>query len=83
MDQELRKIKEVVDDTMELFMYIKLALALGEEFPTIIALINPPFNPLKTIEKYSACQCQCLLPLLPHLIPRSIPVPILTMNFPL
>ena len=54
MEQEFGKIKEAVDDAMELFMYIKLALALGEEFPTIIALINPPFNPLKTIGKYSA-----------------------------
>ena len=54
MNQELEEIKEVVDDVMELFMYIKLALALGEEFPTIIALVNPPFDPLKTLGKYSA-----------------------------
>ena len=36
IQRELEKIKEAVDDAMELFMYIKLALALGEEFPTII-----------------------------------------------
>ena len=54
VEQKHEKIKEAVDDVMELFMYIKLALALGEEFPAIITLINPPFDLLKTIGKYSA-----------------------------
>ena len=54
VEKEHKKVTEAVDDAMEFFMYIKLALALGEEFPAIITLINPPFNPLKTIGKYSA-----------------------------
>ena len=54
VDRELRKIMEAVDDAMELFMYIRLALALGEDYPTIIAFINPPFDPLRTIGKYTA-----------------------------
>ena len=45
---------ETVHDTMDLFIYIKLALALGEDFPMIITFIDPPFNPFKTIGKYSA-----------------------------
>ena len=44
VEQKHEKIKEAVDNAMEFFMYIKLALALGEEFPEIITLINPPFN---------------------------------------
>ena len=54
VDRELRKIKEVVDDAMDLFIYIKLALALGEDFQTIIDFIDPPFDLFKTIGKYSA-----------------------------
>ena len=53
VEREHKKVTEAVDDAME-FMYINLALALGEEFPAIITLINPPFDPLKTIGKYSA-----------------------------
>ena len=54
VEKEHKKITEAVEDALEFFMYIKLALALGEEFTTIITLINPPFNPLKTFGKYSA-----------------------------
>ena len=54
VDRELRKIKKAVDDAMELFIYIKLALALGEDFQTIIDFIDPPFDLFKTIRKYSA-----------------------------
>ena len=54
VEKEHKKGTEAVDDAMEFFMYIKLALALGEEFPAIITLNNPPFDPLKTIQKYSA-----------------------------
>ena len=54
MEKEHKKITETVEDAMEFFMYIKLALALGEGFTTIITLINPPFDSLKTIGKYSA-----------------------------
>jgi hypothetical protein len=42
----------VVDDILEFLWDIKLALDLGEDFPTIVALINPPFDPHKTIGKY-------------------------------
>jgi hypothetical protein len=42
----------VVDDTLELFRDIRLFLALGEEFQTIIDFINPPFDPLQTVGKY-------------------------------
>jgi hypothetical protein len=33
-----------VDDILEFLWDIKLALDLGEDFPTIITLINPPFD---------------------------------------
>ena len=49
VDRQLWKIMNVVDDALELFQDIKLALELGEDFQTIIALIDPPFDPFKTI----------------------------------
>jgi hypothetical protein len=52
VDRQLWEIMNVVDDTLELFRDIRLFLALGEEFQTIIDFINPPFNPLQTIGKY-------------------------------
>ena len=52
VDRQLWEIMNVVDDTLELFRDIRLFLALGEEFQTIIDFINPPFDPLQTIGKY-------------------------------
>ena len=52
VDRQLWEIMNVVDDALEFFRDIKLALDLGEEFPTIIAFINQPFDPYKTIGKY-------------------------------
>ena len=54
VEKEHKRITETIEDIMEFFMYIKLALALGEEFTMIVTLINPPFDPLKTFGKYSA-----------------------------
>ena len=54
VEKEHKKITETIEDAMEFFMYIKLALDLGEEFTMIISLIDPPFDPLKTFGKYSA-----------------------------
>jgi len=45
VDRQLLEIMNVVDDALEFFRDIKLALDLGEDFPTIIAIINPPFEP--------------------------------------
>jgi hypothetical protein len=52
VDRQLLEIMNVVDDAMVFFRDIKLALILEEEFSTIIALIDPPFDPYKTIGKY-------------------------------
>jgi hypothetical protein len=52
VDRQLWEIMNVVDDTLELFRDIRLFLALGEEFQTIIDFINPPFDPLQTVGKY-------------------------------
>jgi hypothetical protein len=49
VDRQLLDIMNVVDDALEFFHDIKLALDLGEDFQTIIALINPPLDPHKTI----------------------------------
>jgi hypothetical protein len=49
VDRQLWKIMNVVDDALEFFHDIKLALELKEDFQTIIALIDPPFDPYKTI----------------------------------
>ena len=54
VEKEHKKIMETFEDVREFFMYIKLALALEEDLTTIISLINPLFNPLKTFGKYSA-----------------------------
>ena len=53
VEKEHKRITETIEDVMEFFIYIKLALALKEDFTTIITLINPPFDPLKTFRKYS------------------------------
>ena len=52
VDRQLWEIMNVVDDTLELFRDIRLFLALGEEFQTIIDFINPLFDPLQTVGKY-------------------------------
>ena len=54
VEKEHKKVTETIEDVMEFFIYIKLALALKEDFTTIITLINPLFDPLKTFGKYSA-----------------------------
>ena len=54
VEKEHKKITETIEDAMEFFMYIKLALDLGEEFTMIISLIDPPFDPLQMFGKYSA-----------------------------
>ena len=54
MEKEHKRITETIEDIMEFFIYIKLALALKEDFTMIITLINPPFDPFKTFGKYSA-----------------------------
>jgi hypothetical protein len=54
MDRQLLEIMNVVKDILEYFGDIKFVLDLGEDFPTILSVIDPPFNPLKTIGKYSA-----------------------------
>jgi hypothetical protein len=52
VDQQLLKIMYVMDDVLEFFCDIKTALDLGEDFPTITALISRPFDPFKTVGKY-------------------------------
>ena len=54
VEKEHKKLTERFDDAREFFMYLKLALALKEDFKTIIYLIDPPFDPLQTFGKYSA-----------------------------